>query len=184
MIATLINNFIWIYHILWKDGITLHFENRFSDSRGLVIIQFSSLNNCSIVDTFMFLFHQFPRWRLMFISRVQLLFPFPYSLSSPFSLSSLPLLLIFLAFVLHAVNLPKVRRCYVCLSLPNVHSCWGAFGSAFDWSLGLINNDHGSGTGFILSTQLLFSEGFILFYFFFSKGFSTGTIAGKSSEAS
>ena len=178
MIATLINNFTWIYHILWKDGITLYFEKRFSHSHGLVITQFSSLNNCSIVNIFMFLFHQFPRWRLMFISRVQLLFPFPYSLSSPFSLSSLlcilPLLLIFLASVPHAVNLPKVRRCdYVCLSLPNnVHSYWGAFGSTFDWSLGLLNNDHASSTGFILGTQLLFS-----------KGFSTGTIAGKSSEA-
>ena len=51
----------------------------------------------------------------MFISRVQVLFPFPYSLSSPLSLSpllcTLPLLLIFLAFVPHAVNLPKVMRC-------------------------------------------------------------------------
>ena len=167
MTATLINNFIWIYHILWKDGITLHFENRFSDSCGLVIIQFSSLNNCSIVDTFMFLFHQFPRWRLMFISRVQLLFPFPYSLSSPFSLSSLPLLLIFLACVLHAVNIPKVRRCdYVCLSLPNnVHSCWGAFGSAFDWSLGLIKNDHSSGTGFHSKHSPSFLQRFYFIFF-------------------
>ena len=114
----------------------------------------------------------------MFISRVQLLFPFPYSLSSPFSLSSLlctlPLLLIFLAFVPHAVNLPKVRRCdyvtshYLIMYIPVGELLGQLLTDPLVYSIMITL----ARTGFILSTQLLFS-----------KGFSTGTIAGKSSEA-
>lgn len=56
MIATCINNFIWLCHILWRNGIILHFENKFNDSYGLMIIQFRSLKNCSTIDAFSVLF--------------------------------------------------------------------------------------------------------------------------------
>ena len=140
-IATFLNNFIWLYHILWGKKIKPHFENRFHDSYSLMItvmiIWSRSLNNCSIVTTFYVSSPSFQDQRFtVSIVKAQLLlnFPLPLIFSLFLSLSSAPCF--YHGHFWHppfpdSANVSKVQNFgYVGLSIPNkVHSYWAAFGS-------------------------------------------------------